>query len=307
MDRSVTQGARRAVIGLGLLGLLALVAVAATGAAPDAGGAQRPSQWALDVVASLVLVTLVPGSLLLVLVILLRPQAMLEVTAARRERKRGLGASLTGVGLGVVLIVLAVRRLSGEDAGSNAPLVPAGGLGGGVPARPAAYEPSFALVPVIVTLAVLGIGALAAVAYLRARRSDGEPGSEGVAVAIGEVLDEAVDDLRAERDARRAVIAAYARLERVLAAYGLPRRPSEAPEEYLERVLPALEVSGTAVARLTTLFGAAKFSQHDVGAAMKEEALDALETARDELRLAAARERAARDEALAIARERTAG
>lgn len=303
----MTQGTRRAVIGLALLALLALVAVAATGAAPNTGGAQRPSQWALDVVASLVLVTLVPGSLLLVFVILLRPQAMLAATAARRERKRGLGASLIGVGLGVALIVLAVRRLAGGDAGSNAPLVPAGGQGGGVPARPAAYEPSFALVPVIVTLAVLGIGALAAVVYLRSRRSDGEPGGEGVAVAIGEVLDEAVDDLRAERDARRAVIAAYARLERVLAAYGLPRRPSEAPEEYLERVLPALEVSRAAVARLTTLFGAAKFSQHDVGAAMKEEALDALEAARDELRLAAARERATRDEALAAARERTAG
>jgi hypothetical protein len=37
---------------------------------------------------------------------------------------------------------------------------------------------------------------------------------------------------------------------------------------------------------------------------MKEEAVDALESARDELRLAAARQRAAREEAAALARER---
>ena len=39
------------------------------------------------------------------------------------------------------------------------------------------------------------------------------------------VLDETLDDLRAEPDARRAIIAAYARLERVLAAHG-PAAPS---------------------------------------------------------------------------------
>ena len=103
------------------------------------------------------------------------------------------------------------------------------------------------------------------------------------------------------------MIAAYARLERVLAAYGLPRRPSEAPEEYLQRVLPLLEVSRDAVALLTALFETAKFSQHDVGATMKEEAIDALETARQELRLAAARQREAREQALALAAEQAAG
>ena len=36
-----------------------------------------------------------------------------------------------------------------------------------------------------------------------------------------DVLDETLDDLRAETDPRRAVIAAYARMERALAAFGL--------------------------------------------------------------------------------------
>ena len=50
---------------------------------------------------------------------------------------------------------------------------------------------------------------------------------------LADVLEETIDDLRAEADPRRAVIAAYARMERALAAAGLPRSPAEAPDEYL--------------------------------------------------------------------------
>ncbi len=303
----MTQGGRRTVGAvLGIVALLAVVAVAATGPAPKAvqGQTERPADWALDVVASLVLVALVPGALLLVFVILLRPEAFLQ-SASRRDRRRGRLPSVVGLGLALVLIVLAARRLAGGEAVDADPSgALTGGQGVGVPQRDEAYEPSFALVPVIVTVAVLALGAAAAITALRARKGASEPDAEGISLALGDVLDEAIDDLRAEPDARRAVIAAYARLERVLAAYGLPRRPSEAPEEYLARVLPLLEVSRHAVARLTALFETAKFSQHEVGATMKEEAVDALESARDELRLAAARQRAAWEEAAALARER---
>ena len=54
-------------------------------------------------------------------------------------------------------------------------------------------------------------------------------------------LDEAIDDLRRDPDPRRAVIAAYARMEQALTLYGCPRRPSEAPYEYLSRVARDLE------------------------------------------------------------------
>ncbi len=101
-------------------------------------------------------------------------------------------------------------------------------------------------------------------------------------------MDESLDDLRAEPDPRRAVIAAYARLERVLAAHGLPRKTSEAPLEYLGRMLGGLSVSPPAARRLTDLFERAKFSQHAVAAEMKEEAIDALETVRDDLAAARA-------------------
>jgi uncharacterized protein DUF4129 len=101
---------------------------------------------------------------------------------------------------------------------------------------------------------------------------------------LREVLDETLDDLRAEADPRKAVIAAYARMERILGAHGLPRRPSEAPQEYLERVLVDLQVTKKSVERLTELFARAKFSQHDVDPQMKEDAIDALVALREQIR-----------------------
>ena len=97
-------------------------------------------------------------------------------------------------------------------------------------------------------------------------------------------LDESLDDLRSEPDLRRAIIAAYARMERTLAAAGIPRRPSETPLEYLGRALQALDASAAAITRLTDLFEWAKFSQHEPDASMRDDAIDALVALRDELR-----------------------
>ena len=97
-------------------------------------------------------------------------------------------------------------------------------------------------------------------------------------------LDESLDDLRTEPDVRRAIIAAYARMERALGSAGVPRRPSEAPLEYLARALRSLDASGPAVTRLTDLFERAKFSQHEPDESMRTEAIDALVAVRDELR-----------------------
>jgi hypothetical protein len=80
------------------------------------------------------------------------------------------------------------------------------------------------------------------------------------------------------------VIAAYARMERALAASGLARTQAEAPREYLERTLPELGASAGSAKRLTALFERAKFSPHRIDAGMKEEAIAALTALRDELR-----------------------
>jgi hypothetical protein len=104
--------------------------------------------------------------------------------------------------------------------------------------------------------------------------------AEDIAASIGD----AIDDLEAEPDARRAVIAAYARMESVLARHGLRRRPSETPTEYLRRILLGLTSRGDAVGRLTSLFEQAKFSRHDVDESMKQDAIAALREIRDDLR-----------------------
>jgi hypothetical protein len=95
------------------------------------------------------------------------------------------------------------------------------------------------------------------------------------------MIGDAIDDLEAEPDPRRAVIAAYARMERNLAGHGLRRRPSEAPLEYLRRVLLGLGARGAPVERLTELFERARFSHHRIDVAMKDEALTALREIRD--------------------------
>lgn len=101
---------------------------------------------------------------------------------------------------------------------------------------------------------------------------------------LAAALDESLDDLRSDPDLRRAIIAAYARMETALAAAGLPRQPAEAPLEYVERALLALDTSAAAVRRLTDLFEWARFSQHEPEPSMRDEAVDALVAVRDELR-----------------------
>lgn len=102
---------------------------------------------------------------------------------------------------------------------------------------------------------------------------------QDVATSIGD----AIDDLEAEPDPRRAVIAAYARMERVFGRHGLRRDPSETPTEYLRRILLGLTSQTEAVRSLTGLFEQAKFSAHTIDAHMKQDAIDALQVIRDDL------------------------
>ena len=138
---------------------------------------------------------------------------------------------------------------------------------------------------------VIGLGLGAAMVYLSYRRRQlrrplREGDEDALADELGLLLDNAIDDLLAEPDPRRAVIAAYARMERALAAFGLPRVDAEAPLEYLERIAPAIAhipgASGLAF-ELTHLYERARFSAHAVDVEMKDDALSALVRLRAEL------------------------
>jgi hypothetical protein len=131
-------------------------------------------------------------------------------------------------------------------------------------------------------------GIVIVLAATRPARRLPRPWRERSQEAVALALDESLDDLLNEPDLRRAIIAAYARMERALAAGGLPRRPSEAPFEYVERALRELDASAGAAQRLTALFEWAKFSQHEPEPSMRDEAVAALIAVRDELRAPAA-------------------
>lgn len=113
--------------------------------------------------------------------------------------------------------------------------------------------------------------------FVPARHAAEEQADEPV---LAEAVDQALADLATVPDPRLAVIAAYARMERVLRARGLPRRPAETPLEYLDRVLRELGGQAVAVDRLTALFEEAKFSRHPIGEPHRHDAIAALEALR---------------------------
>jgi Domain of unknown function (DUF4129) len=144
--------------------------------------------------------------------------------------------------------------------------------------------PEFKWLPVFIATAagLVVLGVIGVRSIRRERRGLAE--AHALQLEFEELVEDTLADLYAEADPRKAIIAAYARVERIFATYGLGRDPSEAPVEYLERVLPELRASGAALGRLTKLFEWAKFSAHDVDHSMRNEAIAALLEVRDELR-----------------------
>ena len=287
---SLSGSPRRALLGLAaLVLLLGVVAVASTGSVPvGSGGARKPSDRVLDVLLSLFLLAMTFGVLLWGYILLIRRSVVAEAAAARRQRSPWV--SLVGFALVVFLLAVLVIWFSVDDA-LRRRFADRTGTGlrdgaGGDPGAAGDYRPEFATGPVLVIVGLLATAAGAWYLSHRARRSRLQPLPDSLLPALADVLEETLDDLRAERDPRRAVIAAYARMERALAAYGLPRSPAEAPDEYLHRILADLAVSRKATSRLTALFSRARFSTHDVVPEMKQEAIDALVAVREELRAA---------------------
>jgi hypothetical protein len=125
---------------------------------------------------------------------------------------------------------------------------------------------------------------VAAIVFLLARVK-GEIAPELPGDALADLLDAGIEDLRSIADPRRAVIACYARMERLMASSGIPHLLSDTPTEFLARVLQRRSVSRESASVLTDLFERAKFSPHRVDERMREEALTALERVRGELAL----------------------
>jgi hypothetical protein len=288
------SGARRLMLsGVGLTALLAVVAVASRAHKPGGGtgaGAAHPPRLLLEYAASVMVVLLPIGTILIVLA--LAQSRRQKVLAGERSWRRSMLMVLvmTPLFIGAFFVIRHFRPAGGATPQITVPTTPPANL-----PRGTARHPKVSLKPTAPLqfqwLPVLVLGSLVLAAFVTAgvaihmRRRHGDVWAEEAALAqaLDEVLADTLDDLRAERDPRRAVIRTYARMERTFAAYGVPRAESEVPQEYVARVLDRLGVSVFSVRRLTDLFSRAKFSPHEIDSGMKDEAIDALAGLRAEL------------------------
>jgi 4-amino-4-deoxy-L-arabinose transferase-like glycosyltransferase len=273
-----------------LLGLVLVVAIAAHAHSPAGGG----SAHGID--ANLIWEFVLVGILALFLISL--PVALWIVVSSRldappSQKKRGYRGRGLLIGLvffSILIGIAALRHYAGHHQQKQKPLIPGAGQSGQVSKQKHVKPVPFDWLPaiVILSIATVGAGVVTYVLFFRAPPRRG-PSDAELAAQLSAVLDVSLEDLYAERDPRRAVIATYARMEETLARAGLPRFVAETPLEYLGRVLrDLLHTSAEAVSRLTALFERAKFSPHEIDRGMKLEAIDALVSVRDELRAEAA-------------------
>jgi hypothetical protein len=188
--------------------------------------------------------------------------------------------------LGTVLLLALLRRLGWLDRlglpglrlGPSPTSLPV--PSGGSADRLAGDDPGW--IPfVVVGLLLASLAAAIMVRGELARRR--RAALDGPGRRLAELLEGTLADLEEEPDPRRAVIAAWIRMERGLAAVGLPRHAAEAPLEYVARVLERANVQPASIGRLADLFERAKFSQHTIDEGMRAAAIEAVTTVRAEL------------------------
>jgi Domain of unknown function (DUF4129) len=284
---------KAAGLAVGLVGLLVLVAMAARGGHPGTSGhvTTRPVPNSVQ-----------DGFITLLAVVYLVVLAAIVVGVFRyKDRWHDPGSSWLK-NFVLVLILMAIATGIGYYAITHshlreqaAKVQRAQTRSGSKQARPRHLPATAARQAHVEWPLLIGIGGLVLLGgvwmYVRSRRRLAPLfEDDGLEADMVSAIETTIDDLRSERDARRAVIAAYALMEQTLARHGLARHRSEAPLEYLAQILRGLRVRESAVRTLTHLFEYAKFSGHEIDAAMKENAIDALLAIRDDLQ---------RDEAVA--------
>jgi hypothetical protein len=134
-------------------------------------------------------------------------------------------------------------------------------------------------IAVLLMLLTVGIFALMVLVALADRLETwwAERGGPVGAPAGPETLAAIQADLRAEPDARRAIIRAYGRFERALADARAPRAVWQTPAEFMRTTLARLPMAAAPVRRLTALFEIARFSAHPLGVEARDAACDCLD------------------------------
>ena len=266
-------------------GLIAIVAFASQSASADEGALSIDFEPVFTLVRAIFYAGLAIGTLALPFAFLMRRARARRDRATRELRQlepvpwwaRALGFTVMAAAFAFqIAVVIAfiddLRRhatAAGAGAGGFAGATDPGALG-------AASDDLTALT--IALVIVVALGALIVIMALRWRVLDAPTGVDGTdrRTAVARAVDLSLDALRSEPDPRRAVIAAYAAMERSLSGAGFGRERSEAPLEYLRRVIAAPTTVGEEVRTITLLFQYAKFSHHAVEEAMRSRAIEAL-------------------------------
>ena len=265
--------------------LVAVVAVTADGAplqAPtDSGRSDLPDR----VVAAVEVAVLIAAAFLLVTII------AMAVSGGRRRHgelrgRRALFRTLLAMAAVALLASVVLPRVQddNDDDERSQPVATVAAPLESTPSEGSRPTWPLALLGGAVVMALVG-------AWWMARRRrptfDGAIDADAVddrqRAAVGSAFSASLADLDAEPDPRRAIVAAYARLLDGLAAAGFGRRPAEAPEEHLRRVLEQLRVPEAPLRTLVALFAEARFSEHPLTVTHKQAAIDAFRAARDAL------------------------
>lgn len=300
-DHMAEQPQRRPLSGAATAAVVAMTALAfaIVSASTRAGSAAppRPPGWsdmaaagrhgATALAIALVPIVFVVGLTIWVLAQMMARKRRTEqrILDPRYDRKRRLKRAIF---VGSILLVALLVRLGVIDLNRiHLPAFGESGAAGGSGVGGLVHHHSGSQVGTVDWLAAgvlwLVMIVLAVLSYRHFRRA---AGAIVPSTAVAEPVPEpgtAPADLRAHPDAREAVIATYAEMERDLGSRDLHRASAEGPREYLGRVIGHVRGSRPALRRLTGLYEQARFSVHPVDRTMQEDAVDSLEAMRSEL------------------------
>lgn len=274
-------------VALAVAAIVLLLPIIALASRPESGSGalllpDDPARVAFDVITYLLLIAALLG--LLIIVWALWPRAGEQLPPLPRRR----GHLAMALAMAGAVLIAAWLRSHQFSQLPNLAQGTAGSPGGGAAAVVSrTSRAGGGGIDWIALAIVVGLVLVAAFLVWRAMRTVMPRSKRSALASVQALLDDAIEDVLAEADPRRAVIAAWARLERVLAGHGLPRRDAEAPLEYATRARIELAVERLSLERLADLYEWARFSLNEVTPAMRQEALDGLLSVRDGLRVAA--------------------
>jgi hypothetical protein len=204
-----------------------------------------------------------------------------------------LGGSLWTAGktTAVVLLALAIFCIAALPLLSRGS-APSQGLMGARPPTSTGPRPSqerradhsfslgWLVLPMALTFTILTPAALL-IRRRRLRRAQDAPAEDPSALA--RALRASITALESERDPRRAILRAYARMEHAFRNVEIVRARDETASEFLGRAVRRLPVSAGAAAALTERFEEARFSTHTFTERDRELALASLHRVEQEL------------------------